>query len=120
MSQSPIDKPPTEKTCQDQISDEGCFGPPVMDLDHYRTRVNEFALSQEDQSEVLRAFWNILVTIADLDLGIDPVQMLFEGEYQHSPASATNMLDYSPNQTKDSFADAAVPKIEAATGREES
>ncbi|MEL6857407.1 MAG: hypothetical protein AAFO74_03410 [Pseudomonadota bacterium] len=58
----------------------------LMDVERYLPMTEGFDLTDEEKQEFLQTLWNILVTVADLGLGLDPLQMLLGT----SPQDATN------------------------------
>lgn len=75
------------------------FAPPTLNTNRYLERIGELDIPPEAQREFLETLWNILVTIADLNLNIDPVQMLFADHPDFSTKSGLSTLD-SPTQPK--------------------
>lgn len=46
----------------------------VFDVDAYRPRLSEFALTPDQEQELLQALWSVMVTIVDLRFRMHPVQ----------------------------------------------
>lgn len=47
-----------------------------FDAERYLPMTEDFDLTEAEKREFLETLWNLLVTLADLGLGLDPVQML--------------------------------------------
>ncbi|VAW75398.1 hypothetical protein MNBD_GAMMA13-701 [hydrothermal vent metagenome] len=49
---------------------------PTCDLDKYREHVEDFDLSEADQTELLQILWSIMAAFVNLGFGVDSVQLL--------------------------------------------
>lgn len=75
------------------------FGPPVLNEDRYRSMVDKFDMDAAAKSELLQLVWNMLVSVHDLGLGIDPIQTLFADSAESStntPADPVCLVSDTP------------------------
>lgn len=66
------DGPPTR-------TDERNMAPLALDFEKYRGYLDDFALSEDQQNELLETLWHIMRTFVELGYGLDSVQNLFSG-----------------------------------------
>jgi len=50
--------------------------PLACDTEKYREHIEEFELSDEEQSELLKTLWTIMAAFVDLGFGVDSIQFL--------------------------------------------
>lgn len=60
------------RSAQDQPDPTG----PPCDLQKYREYVEDFDLSEEEQTELLKTLWMIMAAFVDLGFGVDSIQLL--------------------------------------------
>lgn len=68
---------------------------PVLKLDpeEYRSYLEEFDMTQEQQNELLEVLWNIMRTFVDIGWGLDSVQMFSVAKNEFSGPDSGKMLD---------------------------
>ena len=78
------------------------FAPPTFKVERYLPLTLELDVEEKAKEEFLETLWNILVTITDLHMGIDPVQMLFARHPEFSTVSAIDSVESDSETTQKS------------------
>lgn len=58
------------------VQEEAVVKSPTCDPEKYREHVEEFDLSEQEQSELLQTLWSIMATFVDMGFGVDSFQFL--------------------------------------------
>jgi len=103
------------KDHQNRQSDAAGFGPPVLDEARYLPAMGSFDIDEEDQRELMRTLWSLLISAVDLNLGIDPIQILFAEKTGASTISSENMVQSDTRNNQQLFEIAAAPSDRDAT-----
>ena len=106
-------------TPKEQKIADTSFGPPVLDVEHYLPMVAGLDLPESDKKELLGVVWNILVSMADLNLGLDSVQMLLDGEVEKAASVQAPVVKSDILQMRDSFNESEVARSALARESEE-
>lgn len=66
--------------------------PPKCDIEKYRKHVQEFDLTPEEESELLKSLWLIMAAFVDMGFGVDSIQILSASKQEQglAPASGKN------------------------------
>lgn len=57
--------------------DNRMIGTPPLDVNKYRSHVENFDLTEEQKLELLETLWSIMTAFVDLGFGADAVQYIF-------------------------------------------
>ena len=76
------------------VADEGAIGPPVLRPERYMDKLGAFDLSEAEKLELLRTLWDLLIAVADLHLGFDPIHMLVSEEREISSESRVDPVKF--------------------------
>ncbi|MEO1149647.1 MAG: hypothetical protein AAFW83_01535 [Pseudomonadota bacterium] len=93
----------TIHTPKEQKIADTSFGPPVLDMDHYLPMVADLDLSESEKEELIGVVWNILVSMAELNLGLDSVQMLLAHEVEKDASVQASVVTSDIHQVRDCF-----------------
>jgi hypothetical protein len=55
-----------------------------LDVNKYRSHVEDFDLTEEQKIELLETLWSIMTAFVDLGFGVDAVQYIFRDTGPHS------------------------------------
>ncbi|MCU7839797.1 MAG: hypothetical protein KZQ94_10525 [Candidatus Thiodiazotropha sp. (ex Troendleina suluensis)] len=86
--------------------------PLQLDPEKYRTYLDEFELSEEQQNELLETLWHIMRTFVEIGWGLDSVQSVFSGIAENAMHEDSGAL-----QEKDHFNQLAGTNGESNTER---
>lgn len=88
---------------------------PRLDDDRYLAMIEDMEATEAQKRELLQTLWAIMVSIADLGLGLDPVQMLLSQNSDSSSRGETGPVNSSNTDQPKSFERAArvPPSVEA-------
>lgn len=75
MDGSKVDSSDLLQAFQQVASDNGTGKVSIaVDVEKYQSYLDDLALSDEQQEEVIRALWSLMVTFVELGFGVHPVQ----------------------------------------------
>lgn len=88
------------------VSEDVASGPPsgettgeqAFDPDRYRHHLEDFALTREQEDELMRVLWTMMLSFVDLGWGVDSVHNIFAQMVDKSLQGAENPID-SNNRT---------------------
>ena len=82
---------------------------PRLDEERYLEMIEDMDASEAQKRELLQTLWTIMVSIADLGLGLDPVHMLLNESSEMTSPDGDDPVDSSPNHTTSRFERATDP-----------
>lgn len=72
---------------------------PSLDVERYLPMTDSLDIEEEQKREFIETLWEIMVTIADLGLGIDPVQILLGNTGDCASEAGADLIECKPSQT---------------------
>ena len=81
-----------------------------FDSDKYRNDISEYEYTTEQENEMLRALWDMMIMMADLGWGADSVQMLLPALFEKSGTDSGKSLQQNISEefnpaVSDTYAD---------------
>ena len=86
------------------------FSAPTLDVNRYLPLASDLGIDEEAKREFLQTLWNILVTVVELDLNIDPIQMLFSENTEIPSETGSDDVEFPSEPTRKSIDVAAAFK----------
>ncbi len=84
-----------------------------LDVERYLPMTDGFDLSDAQKIEFLQTLWSLLVTAADIGLGVDPVQMLLGTNPENPTTPSSNAVNYTHSNRQQFECAAASSKVKA-------
>ena len=76
-------------------ADAGTTGEQAFDPDRYRHHLEDFALTREQEDELMRVLWTMMLSFVDLGWGVDSVHNIFAQMVDKSLQGAENSIESS-------------------------
>jgi len=64
----------------------------TLNPDRYREHLSEFALTIEQQNDMMQVLWNIMNTFVDIGWGVDTVQMFLPELFEKAGPDSGNLV----------------------------
>ena len=71
------------------------FSAPTLDVERYVPLTTNLDIEEMALHEFLETLWDMLVIVAEHDLDVDPIQILFAENTENSACSAPKLIDSS-------------------------
>ena len=82
-----------------ELPDDQAFPTLKLDPDEYREDLAEFALTEEQENELLQALWHIMSTFVDIGWGVDTVQLFLPDLFEKAGQDSGKLLQQKETKT---------------------
>lgn len=66
--------------------------PPILDIEKYRTHIDEFELTEDQQVELLESLWYIMKSMAEFGFGVHSIQSFLPDFPEISTGNACELV----------------------------